>query len=85
MSTPTLLSNDLGRLCRTARVLSGLRQHATAQAAGLSPNYLSLVEGNHRLPSLRVLRTLNRVYGGALSRLLRQDLRTFIAQQGDPS
>jgi len=78
------LLDNVGLVCRIARTLRGLRQHQAATAAGISPNFLSLIENGQRLPSLRLLKTLNRVYERGISALLVHALHAFLAQDKEP-
>ena len=47
--------NELGRTLRHIREVSGRRQWQVAQAAGVTPGFLSLVEKGQRMPTLDVL------------------------------
>jgi transcriptional regulator with XRE-family HTH domain len=46
----------LGHLLKLIRVSQNIPQHVLADALGVTPNYLSLIEHDKRDPSLRFLR-----------------------------
>lgn len=46
----------LGRLLCAVRIVRGVSQKELAEALGVTPNWLSLVENDRREPSLRFLR-----------------------------
>tara|TARA_R110002096_G_scaffold374123_2_gene567678 strand:+ start:188 stop:538 length:351 start_codon:yes stop_codon:yes gene_type:complete len=50
--------DDLGKTIRIIRQAKGIKLSALAKKAGVSPPFLSLVEGGERQPSLKVLRNL---------------------------
>ena len=55
------MSDDrLGRLIKSARVLSGLTQAEVAERVGLSPGSISLAERGERMPSSETLGRLLR-------------------------
>lgn len=60
----------LGAELRKARVAAGLTQEELAHRAGISRNYVSLLEGDAKSPTLKVFLRLCRVMGVRASRLL---------------
>ena len=59
----TIDPGELGRAVRRIRKLRGLTQEATAQLAGVSANYLSLLENGQRGATLDTLNALAQVLG----------------------
>lgn len=49
---------DLGSTIKLFRERRGLSQKALAQAMGISPPYLSLLESNQRAPALGMIETI---------------------------
>lgn len=52
----------IGMRFKLARIASHMNQRQAAHQAGVTQNYLSLVENDRREPSLRLLERLARVY-----------------------
>jgi transcriptional regulator with XRE-family HTH domain len=52
------LENAIGRVITTRRKRLGMSQEALAEAAGLHPTYIGLIERGLRCPSTRVLMSL---------------------------
>lgn len=50
---------DLGNAIKQARKHRGLRQNAFAEVCGITPAYLSLIEGNRKDPNLSTLKTIS--------------------------
>jgi len=46
---------NIGKGIKIARAKAGLRAGELAAKAGISANYLSLIENNHQVPSINVL------------------------------
>lgn len=53
----------LGNAIKVVRTASGIRQRALAQKIGVTANYLSLVEGDKREPSISFLNKLAKALG----------------------
>ena len=49
------MSNNLGKIIKQQRVMSGLTLHDLAQASGVSPSHLGRIERGERLPSALIL------------------------------
>ena len=64
------LENVIGRVVATRRRRLGLTQEALAEATGLHPTYISLVERGLRCPSTRVLIALAEGLGAKPSNLM---------------
>ncbi len=47
--------NDLGKIIKQQRVISGLTLHDVARASGVSPSHLGRIERGDRFPSARIL------------------------------
>ena len=56
----------IGMRFKLARIASHMNQTQAAAQAGVSTNYLSLVENDRRDPSLKLLERLATVYGQRL-------------------
>jgi transcriptional regulator with XRE-family HTH domain len=63
---PDVLGDDL----RAARLAAGLTQDGVADGAGLTREYVSLLELNKRLPTLPVLMRLRRVLSISTAKLV---------------
>ena len=55
--------DELGHRIRAARLASGLKQLDLAEAAGISPSYLALIEGGRRTPGEALLARLAATLG----------------------
>ncbi len=64
------LESVIGRVVATRRKRLGLSQEALAEATGLHPTYISLVERGLRCPSTRVLIALAEGLGARPSNLM---------------
>ncbi|SRR5712692_5756156 len=53
----------LGKAIRVVRTAAGLRQRTVARRLGVSPNYISLIEGGKREPSISLLNRLAHILG----------------------
>ena len=60
----------LPRNMRKARIKSGMTQEEVAIAVGVSPSYISQIEGGKRIPSLEVMLELSQTLETGVSRLL---------------
>jgi len=47
--------NDLGKIIKTQRLMSGLTLHKLADASGVSPSHLGRIERGDRFPSAHIL------------------------------
>ncbi len=62
----------IGENVRFYRILRGLKQAAFARLVQVAPAYISQIETNQRLPSLKVTRRIAEVLGLEMSELLRE-------------
>ncbi len=74
---------SIGHLLRTARLDAALRLVDVAQAAGVSPQYLSEVERGRKEPSSEVLAAVTGALGMSLVDLARDLAREVAAPSGD--
>lgn len=54
---------ELGRAIKVMRTASGIKQKEVASRTGVTANYVSLVEGGKREPSISFLRQIAKVIG----------------------
>lgn len=64
--------NNLGRVIKDTRLRKDLTQEEVAEEAGITPNYLAIIEMGTKLPSLRVLIKIAKALG-----VKTRDLITF--------
>lgn len=63
-------AHQFGHVLRNRRTAAGLSQEALADAAGLHPTYISLLENGHRMPTLDVVRRLGVALGTTATALV---------------
>ena len=66
------ISKDFGAVVRDRRKSAGLSQESLAEAAGLHPTYISMVERGVRNPTLDVAARIARALKVTLPRLIEQ-------------
>lgn len=59
-----------GKAIRTCRVAFGLRQKEVAEKAGITPSFLSLIEAEHRKPSMNNVERISDALGVPVHLLL---------------
>jgi transcriptional regulator with XRE-family HTH domain len=71
-----------GRLLRSRREEAGLTQEALGHEAGLSRNYVGMLERGERTPTLTALRQLARALGTTMSSLIGELEEALAAPRG---
>lgn len=69
---PDSISKNFGALVRDRRIAAGLSQETLAEAAGLHPTYISMVERGVRNPTLDVAARIAKALQISLPRLVEQ-------------
>ena len=62
--------SNFGKIVRLRRIASGQSQRQLAATVGCSPNYLSLIEGDKKQPSMDMSRRIAEALGASLPVLL---------------
>ena len=63
---------QLGKAIKVCRVRNGMKQKELAVEIGKSSNYLSLIEGGHRTPSLGVIEMICSKLGISINKLIKE-------------
>jgi len=65
---------SIGKTVKLLRIAIGIKQRSLAKRMGVTPNYLSLVEGEKREPSLIFLKLLSRKLNVPIGFLFLEDI-----------